>query len=381
MKKILIFLLTLCIAAFSATTVVFAEEDRAKGAKSVYVTDGEASDELYSKNADERYPIASMVKIMTALICFETIENGELQLDDKITVSPNASGMGGSQMFLDTGLEYTVGDLIKGVIVVSANDACVALAERIAGSEEGFVELMNQKANELDMQNTHFANCTGLPASGGYSSAKDVAKMLSKLSKYDKYHEYAQVWLEDYSHPDGRVTTFTNTNKLIRFYQGCDGGKTGFTNEAGFCLAATAKRNGLRVISVVIGESNSKTRFADSSKLLDQAFGAYVAKNIVSKDEIVGELTVKGGKTNLPYGLKEDLTATVRRNADDEISVKTEFYDLELPITQGMVIGKMYAVSNGKILGEAEIYAFADLTKENYGDAVGRVLGGWNVKD
>lgn len=252
MKKFIILLLTL--AFLGGTQTVFAEEKDKKmnvSAKAVFVTDGNAKDDLYSQNADERYPIASMVKIMTALLTCEAIDRGEVTVDEEITVSPSSSGMGGSQMFLDSGLNYPLGDLLKGVIVVSANDACVAIAERLQGSEEGFVETMNQRAKELNMQNTHFANCTGLPAAGGYSSAKDVAIMLSELSKHDLYHTYSQVWLEDYRHPDGRTTTFTNTNKLIRFYEGCDGGKTGFTNEAGFCLAATAKKNGVRVISVI----------------------------------------------------------------------------------------------------------------------------------
>ena len=245
MKKLIVFLLTISMAiAFSFVPTALAQADTqlVSGVKAAYLTDGSGANTLYEYHATDRFPIASMVKIMTALLSFEEIERGNMTLDETLVISPQAMGMGGSQMFLNAGDSYPVSDLLKGVIVVSANDACVQLAERIAGSEEAFVGMMNERAAELGMTNTHFANCTGLPHPEGYSCAKDVSVMLRELIKYPAYHEYSRIWLEDYTHPDGRVTTMTNTNKLVRFYEGCNGGKTGYTAEAGFCLAASATR-------------------------------------------------------------------------------------------------------------------------------------------
>ena len=381
MKKVILVLL-ITMLAFSCAPIAFAEgkKELAPNAKAAFLTDENANEEIYSKNADTRYPIASMVKIMTALLTCEAVDRGEATVDEEITISQTASGYGGSQMFLDSGLSYKLGDLLKGVIVVSANDACAALAERLAGSEEGFVLEMNERAKELNMQNTHFANCTGLPAVGGYSSARDVAKMLSELSKHELYHKYSEVWLEDFEHPDGRTTTFTNTNKLIRFYDGCDGGKTGFTNEAGFCLAATAKRNGLRVISVVIGEADSKTRFAESSRLLDHAFGSYVSEKLVEGGKVLGEMEVNGGKQKLSYAAEEDLVVTGRRGVKNEMRTEIELFDLKAPVSKGEKVGKIYAISNGIVVKEGYLIALNDVEKETYGDAVGRVADEWGVK-
>ena len=228
--------------------------------------------QLYAKNDETRLPIASMCKIMTLLLAFEAVDCGELTYEEEITVSERAAGMGGSQVFLGAGLSYRTDELLKSIAVCSANDSCVAIAERIAGSEGAFCAEMNERAKELGAENTLFANCTGLPKEPQYSCAKDVALMLRALHKYEKYHEYSHIWLEDFVHPDGRTTQMTNTNKLIRSYQGCAGGKTGFTNEAGFCLAAAAQRGETQVISVVVGADSSQNRFSAVSSLFDYAF-------------------------------------------------------------------------------------------------------------
>ena len=385
MKKIIIFICCFLLAfAFSGVTVALAEPEIAKitvSAKSAYLTDENLNEEIFEMNADNRYPIASMVKIMTALIAFEEVDKGNVSLDEKICISHNAMSMGGSQMFLEEGLEYPMSDLLKGIIVVSANDACVAVAERVSGSEEAFVQRMNKRAEELKLKNTNFVNCTGLPAVNGYSSARDCAVMLSELLKHPKYHDYSTIWLEDYVHPDGRVTCFTNTNKLIRFYQGCDGGKTGFTNEAGFCLSATAERNGVRLISVVIGESDSKVRFEDSKKMFNYAFANYKKEVLAKSGEKIGELTVKGGKNPVPVGVTKDTGIFTRIGEDCGGKLVVEFKEgLRAPIEKGTVVGVAKAIRNGKVVDEAEIITLEAIEKETYGDAIERVMGDWSVK-
>ena len=243
MRKFIIFLAVFVMfsltitAGCTATAMENSEQNVVNGsARSAYLMDYDTGTVIYERNSDAKHPIASMVKIMTLLLTFENVNNGTLSLDEKLTISQTASGMGGSQMFLDAGKEYSVSDLIKGVTVVSANDASVALAEAISGSKEAFVDLMNEKAQKLGMVNTVFVNVTGLPESGQHSTAKDVSIMMRELLKNDEYYKYSGIYMENYTHPDGRISELVNTNKLIRFYNGCDAGKTGFTNDAMFCL-------------------------------------------------------------------------------------------------------------------------------------------------
>ena len=183
-----------------------------------------------------------MCKVMTLTLALEAVDNGQLSLDEYITASENASSMGGSQVFLASGCQYKVDQLIKSIVVCSANDSCVALSEKLAGNEESFVAMMNSKAQEIGCTDTLFSNCTGLPKPTQYSCAKDVALMFRNLLKFENYFNYSKIWLEDFVHPDNRTTSMTNTNKLLKKYKLCDGGKTGFTNEAGFCFTATAKK-------------------------------------------------------------------------------------------------------------------------------------------
>ena len=386
MKKIIIILVISILLCFTFSTVSVSALDTAKvnlatNAKASYLCDENCLEEMYSKNSTKRLPIASMVKIMTALITLDEIQEGNLKIDEMITISETASGMGGSQMFLDTGLAYPVSDLLKGVIVVSANDACLALAERISGSEEAFVLKMNEKASHLGMANTNFANCTGLPAPNGYSCAKDVATMLSRLVKHDLYHNYSTVWLENYKHPDGRITTMTNTNKLIKFYQGCDGGKTGFTNEAMFCLAASAKKGDLRLISVVIGERDSKTRFKESSELLNYGFANYQNTVFAKQEEVIGKgKVIQGKQEEVPFGVKENLGILTKKGNLDKIEKIIELDEIKAPLSKGDKVGKIFLVKeDGKILGESELIALENVEKLTFGDTVRKIFGKWGV--
>ena len=242
---------------------------------------------LVNNNAHDRHPIASVTKLMTVLLTFENLENGYISLTDKVLVSENAHGMGGSQIFLDANTEYVLEDLLKSVIVCSANDSSVALAEYIAGSENNFVKLMNEKAKALNLNNTNYSNCTGLPSTDGYSSAYDQAIVLSKVLNYENYHKYSSIWFEDFVHPSGRTTQMTNTNKLSKFYSGCIGGKTGSTNQAKYCLSVGAKRNDMELIACVLGAENSKERFKLASDLLNYGFDNFTAKTLFSSADLV----------------------------------------------------------------------------------------------
>ncbi len=359
--------------------VAFADEIKVNG-KAVYLVDSATGTEMYSSRSDDRLPIASMVKIMTTLLALESVDRGELSLDEMVPVSDVAASMGGSQVFLDSGKEYKAGELIKSIIVASANDSCVAMAERLSGSVEGFVKDMNERAKALGMNNTNFVNCTGLPAPESYSSAKDVSIMFRELIKHPKYFEYAGIWLEDFVHPDGRTTSMTNTNKLVRFYNGCDGGKTGFTSEAKFCLSATAERNGLRVVAVVIGADSSKERFASVSNLFGYAFSNYSAKVIQSKDDCIeNSIRVLGGREKgISVAVKEDFKALVKKGDDGEYKVHFNLpATVKAPIVRGAEIGKAYLTRNGEVIGECPVVSMVDIEKAKYQDTLKHICEEW----
>ena len=283
---------------------------------------------LSDNNAHLRLPIASVTKLMTVLLTLEKLKNNEINLEDKIVVSANASGMGGSQIFLDANCEYRLGDLLKSVIISSANDSSVALAEHIAGSENNFVRMMNERAYELDLKDTNYSNCTGLPTNDGYSSAYDQAIILSKVLDFDLYHEYSSIWMEDFVHPSGRITGMTNTNKLSRFYEGCIGGKTGSTNQAKYCLAVGAKRNDTNLISVVLGAENSQTRFKLASDLLNYGFENFTSKSLLN-NETVKDLTVKikGQDRTTHVKCEREYTHICKRNENINYSINYNLPD------------------------------------------------------
>ena len=351
--------------------------------KSAYLVDYATGTVLYARNENEKLPIASMVKIMTANLTFEAIERGDISLDDEVLVSENAASMGGSQVFLDADSTHKVSDLLRSVVVASANDSCVALAEHIDGSVEKFVARMNERANELGMKNTHFVNCTGLPAPGGYSSAKDSAIMFSALIKHPIFFDYAKVWMEDFKHPSGRTTSISNTNKLVRFYKGCDGGKTGFTNEAKFCLTATAKRDDMRVIAVLIGADSSQNRNAAVSQMFDYAFSSFENSVLQKANEpIENSIEVLGGKQkNIKLGVKNDITAFREKNGKSTFEVKYELKNtIKAPISAGEVVGKAYLVKDGVVIKEEEVVALEEVERKSLFDALKDIASGWTTQ-
>lgn len=386
MKRIALYVtIALCIIAVCGLYITgFAAADQpdqlVKNVKAAYLTDATGQVVMYERNADDRYPIASMVKIMTALLAFEAIDRGEMTLDETVVISPEAMGMGGSQMFLNAGDSYPIGDLLKGVIVVSANDACVALAERLAGSEGAFVAAMNERAAQLGMSNTHFANCTGLPHPEGYSCAKDVSIMLRQLVRFPQYRQYSHIWLEDYTHPDGRVTTLTNTNKLVRFYDGCDGGKTGYTHEAGFCLAAAATKRDMSLISVVIGCNDSKVRFANSTALLNYGFANYRFAPVAAAGEAVTQAKVKGGKQRTVDATVARSLGTVQKaGATTDATVIFEYDNAKAPLCAGDKVGTAYLVVDGVATDSCDLVCMQDVAKGTWGDAIQEFLDHYHL--
>ena len=261
------------------------------------LVESETGQTLADHCADDCMPMASLTKMMTLLILFEAIDAGTIKLTDEITISRNAADIGGSQAFLDAGAQYPLDRLISSVIVGSANDSCVAIAEALAGSVEAFVLRMNERAQALGMTSTKFANPTGLPAEEHYSTARDLAKLSQALVHFPLYFEYSTTWIDQFEHPSGRQTMLANTNKLIRYGNGVDGIKTGFTNDAGFCLSASSERGGMRLIAVVLGGDSSKGRFNEAMELLEWGFANYEILRIdAPPEEVSMSVSVRGGK-------------------------------------------------------------------------------------
>lgn len=380
LKNLLVVLAVALFSVCAAVSAVFVPTARAEGfsaeGRSAYLVDAATFTPLYAKNENERLPIASMVKIMTVLLTLEAVDRGELSLDEKVPVSENAASMGGSQVFLDAGTEHRAGDLLKSVIVASANDSCVALAERVSGSVEGFVSDMNARAAELGMKNTRFANCTGLPAAESFSTAHDVALMFREVIRHPVYFEDAGVWLEDYVHPDGRTTVMTNTNKLVKFYNGCDGGKTGFTSEAKFCLAATAERDGMRVIAVVAGADSSKSRFNAVSSMFNHAFGSFKAEKLLGAGELAAQrVKVAGGKErSVGVTVSEDIVRLAPRSDKAAAELRLELPDkVKAPVRKGDVVGKGYLVVDGTAVREFDLVAAEDVARASIWDLFRRI--------
>ena len=315
---------------------------------------------IFEKNADERRPVASVTKVMTILLTLEAIDEGKIGAEDMVTVSPNAAAMGGSQAFLDAGGRYKVRDLLKSVIVASANDSAVALAEHIAGAEEAFVARMNERAAELQLTNTHFVNCTGLPAPGHFMSARDVATLSRELDRYPLYYEYSTVWMDEMKHDGGRVTQLTNTNRLTRLYSGCDGYKTGSTNEARYCMSATAKKNGMRLVAVVLGANAGQTRFDEARAMLEYGFAGYTLFTPVKAGDALGMdvavrlgdedqvSAVSGGGVSLLLRKGEEKGVTLEAALADSVSAPVQKGDLlgEIRVKQGeQVVASVPAVA------------------------------------
>lgn len=374
MKKIVFILISLFSFIF-IKNVSAVEMDIS--AKSAILVDFNTGKVLYSKNENEPLAMASMTKVMSMLLIMEKIDDGSLKYDDIVEISTESSSMGGSQIFLNPGDKYKVIDLLKGVAMASANDAVVALAEKTYGSKEHFIEAMNKKAESLGLKNTHFVNVHGLDEEGHYSSAYDMSVMARELLKHEKILDFTRVYEEYLTKPDGSQIWLVNTNKLVRFYDGVDGLKTGFTQNAGYCLTATGKKNNLRLISVVMGEESIEKRSSDTVKLLNYGFNTFKVNLIKNKSEIIGKVNVqKGKKENVDVVLVNDLIELL--NASDKPSnykFKILVDKITAPVKKGDVIGKVKVLNdNGILISEVNITVNENVLKANLWDLFKRNL-------
>ncbi len=383
MKKIFTSILLLILAfSFLLTPplhIAHAESDVELSSKSGLLMDYSSGEILFEKDATNHLPVASMVKMMTILIALEEFEEGNVSLDTMISTTENASGMGGSQVFIDPYVEYSFEDLLKSVIVASANDASVALAEYFNGNEKSFVNRMNRRAKELGMNDTNYSNCTGLPAPEQYSCAKDSCVLMREILKHDLYHKYSSIWMDTLTHPSGRETELVNTNKLIRYFQGCDGGKTGSTNEAGCCLTASAKRGDMRLISCIIGAENSKTRFNESSLLLNYGFSNFENKFLVSVDTALSTLPVTKGKADeAEVFANENFTAVVKKGDKDKYETILKLPEkVKAPLKSGDKIGSVIVTKDGNIVKEIDVVVKENIKHSSYFDGLGKIAENW----
>ncbi len=347
---------------------------------SVMLVEMESGQIIFEKNADERRQAASVTKVMTILLTLEALDEGRVRADQPVPVSANSSGMGGSQVLLDTGETQPLSVLLESVIVGSANDAAVALAECLYGSEELFVGKMNQRAGELGMEDTVFVNCTGLPAEGQYTTARDVAAMAMQMFAHPAYYEYSGIWMDEVDHGDGRRTQLTNTNKLIRQYDGCDGGKTGSTKAAGYCIAATAKRGDMRLIAVVLGGGTSTDRFDDAKDAFDYGFANFRLYPVArAGTRIRGEIPVSGGERDgVGVELAGNLTLLVLKGEEQSVELEPDLpARLAAPIAAGQRVGSVRVLRGGRLLAEIPVTASHDVAAKGLGGIVGRMWRSW----
>lgn len=369
LKKIIILLLILIIP------VTVKAEELDLTAKSSILIEASTGEILSEKNSDEKLAPASMTKIMTMLLIMESLEKNEYTLDDKVNISTNAASMGGSQVFLEAGSELKVKELLKAIAIASANDAAVAMAEYTAGSTESFVNLMNEKAASLGCTNTTFKNVHGLDAEGHLTTAKDMAIMARELLKHEEILNYSSIYEEFLNKPDGSSTWMVNTNKLIKYYNGLDGLKTGFTKNAGYCLTATAKRNNMRLISVVMNEPTTEKRSSDTIKLLNYGFANYKIKVVMPKDQDLGSIEIKNGKKEtVGIKLTEDATNLESISDNKKYGFNINVDKIKAPIKVGDIIGKLEITIDGSIKKEIPITVKENVKKANIWDLYKRNL-------
>lgn len=344
-------ILTIYCSVMQNNNFVYADDKFDLTSKSAILMDYNSQTIIFEKDKDKKLPIASMVKLMTIYITFQNLETGKITYEQEFTSSEHASSMGGSQVFIDPYVNYSVKDLLRSVIMASANDASVALAEGISGSESEFVDLMNETAKKLGMENTLYVNSTGLPAPEQYSTAYDCAILLKNLLKYDDYHKFSTIWMDSLTHPSGRKTELVNTNKLIRYYDGCDGGKTGSTSEAGYCLTSSAKRNNMRLISVVIGAKTGKDRFKESTNLFNFGFANYENKQLVNKEKVFKEVETKRCKEKVANVVPvEDFYAFDKKGNKSSYEISVELPEVLGSTKAGEIIGKIIISKEGNVV-------------------------------
>lgn len=381
MKRFISLFLGLLLSFSVIATTTHAEEktvELADQASSAILIERDTGTILFEKNSHAKLPPASMTKIMTMLLIMEAIEQGKLKMDEKIRASEYASSMGGSQIFLEPGEEMTTMEMLKGIAIASGNDASVAMAERIAGSEKAFVAMMNKRAKELGLKNTHFQNTTGLPVDNHYSTAYDMAMMAKELLKHEGITQFTGTYEDYLREKTEKKFWLVNTNKLVRFYPGVDGLKTGFTKEAKYCLTATAKKDGMRVISVIFGAPTSKDRNAQVTRMLDYAFSQYKTHQLYKRNHLIGATKIsKGHVSKVEAVTSEPISILTKKGENiDNVEEKVVYREkLKAPIAKGDEVGKLQLIKGNKVLIESKLVAKHDVKEASWWQLFKRSMG------
>lgn len=352
-------------------------EELAENAESAILLEVSTGKAVYEKNADKKLAPASMTKVMSMLLIMEAIDTGKLNFTDDVVISDNASSMGGSQIFLQTGEKYKVQELLKGIAVASGNDAVVAMAEKVSGSVSAFVEAMNNKASELGLKNTHFDNPHGLESANHYTTARDMSVMARELLKHEKILEFTSIYEDYLKKPDGSSIWLVNTNRLVRFYEGVDGLKTGFTDQAGYCITTTAKRGNMRLLSVVMNAETSDLRSKDTVNMLNYGFNTYKLDILIPKDKDLGETKVeKGNLTSTKLYIEQDVTILSKVTDDkEEYTYNLKVGELKAPIPSGEVVGSLEVMDgDGNIVKEVDVVVKDEIKKASIFDSFARVF-------
>ena len=379
MKKLASLIMAILIAIMPMN-LSFANEDNAPlsvSSKSAILMDVGSGQILYEKNAHDKLPPASVTKVMTMLLICEALDSGKITLDDSVQISDNAASMGGSQIFLEAGEVQKVDTLLKGIAVASANDGCVAMAEYIGGSVESFVDMMNAKAKELNMKDTNFVNTNGLPVDNHYTSAHDIAIMSRELLKHDVISKYLTTWMDQVVVGKKQITVgLANTNKLIKHYQGATGVKTGFTQQAKYCLSASAKRGDTHLVAVTLGAETSPERFKDATSLLNFGFANYESVKLCSKNDNIATLTLdKEDEQKINLVAKEDLSVLIKKGGNKDFTRKIKVNENPtIPIKKGTNLGYVEIYQGKTLVGKVDLVNTKDIQKASYLKMLQRVI-------
>lgn len=379
MKKLASLIIAILIAIMPMN-LSFANEDNAPlsvSSKSAILMDVGSGQILYEKNAHDKLPPASVTKVMTMLLICEALDSGKITLDDSVQISENAASMGGSQIFLEAGEVQKVDTLLKGIAVASANDGCVAMAEYIGGSVESFVDMMNAKAKELNMKDTNFVNTNGLPVDNHYTSAHDIAIMSRELLKHDVISKYLTTWMDQVVVGKKQITVgLANTNKLIKHYQGATGVKTGFTQQAKYCLSASAKRGDTHLVAVTLGAETSPERFKDATSLLNFGFANYESVKLCSKNDNIATLTLdKADEQKINLVAKEDLSVLIKKGGNKDFTRKIKVNENPtIPIKKGTNLGYVEIYQGKTLVGKVDLVNTKDIQKASYLKMLQRVI-------
>ncbi|MCF6137652.1 D-alanyl-D-alanine carboxypeptidase family protein [Pseudalkalibacillus berkeleyi] len=384
MKRFFTSILVVVMAFTVVSPAAFANEDHvtanslANKASSAILIERDTGTVLFDKNADEKLPPASMTKIMTMILVMEALHKGKINMKDKVRTSEYAASMGGSQIFLEAGEEMSVEEMLKGIALASGNDASVALGEFIAGTNDAFVKLMNDKAKELGLKNTNFENATGLPGKEHYSTARDMALMAKELLKYEQITKYTGKY-EDYLRQNtDKKFWLVNTNKLVKFYPGVDGLKTGYTHEAKYCLTATAKKNDMRVIAVVMGAPTTKERNAQVTQMLDYAFANYETQKLYERHQMIDDVEVQKGISKTVQMATSEPISVLMKKGEKKLKLKTEIKikkNVKMPIEKGDRLGTIIVKNNGKKVTESPLVASENVQSANWWALFKRTVG------